>query len=117
MNHRRLYFGLFPLNLCFVFFVPVPLSISYAGLTSGLHAKGDVTAPNIDELWQMVTELQAWRDNMTAGGDTAMSGGTVEDLTVEGNLTVGEHLNWQYKQTHLHAYLDKIDELGEAVCD
>ena len=81
----------------------------WLGVQGGLSVQGNVTAPNLATLMESVRELLDWKRNMSA------TMATYSDLLVTGNVTVGKHLNWDYKQTHLHAYLDKIDELEDSV--
>lgn len=81
----------------------------------GLAVEGHLESENLAALAAQVAELVAWRDELGDGPNQQMM--TNGSMEVSGNLTVGGHLEWRYKQTHLHAYLDKIDQLADAVLD
>lgn len=67
----------------------------WLGVQGGLSVQGNVTAPNLASLVDSVRELVEWKRDMSA------TVAAFSDLVVTGNVTVGEHLNWDYKQTHL----------------
>ena len=81
-------------------------SPDWLAVQGNLTVEGNVMASNIAMLQAQVAELMAFQSAFNF---------TSTNLAVDGNLTVNGEFDYRYKQTHISSYLDKIDQLGDAV--